>query len=73
MTGKEIQAGYPINQYFKDIYVYLVQNKLPNTKAPIRKVKTLAERYILLDSLLIKLVTTPNQHYWLFQKHVQIK
>ena len=40
---KEIQAGYLSSSYFKDIYLYLVQNKIPTTKAAIRKVETLAE------------------------------
>ena len=56
---KEIQAGYLSSSYFKDIYLYLVQNKLPTSKAAIRKVETLAEWYILLDSLLFK--TTPEK------------
>ena len=41
---KEIQAGYLISQYFKDIYMYLAQNKLPSTNATMRKVGTLAEQ-----------------------------
>ena len=40
---KEIQAGYLNSPYFKDIYLYLAQNKLPISKAAIRKVETLAE------------------------------
>ena len=56
---KEIQAGYLNNSHCKDIYLYLAQNKLPTFKAVIRKVGTLAERYILLDSLLFKI--TPEK------------
>ena len=41
--------------------MYLAQNKLPSTKTVICKVETLAEKYILLDSLLFKLVTTPQK------------
>ena len=52
---KEIQAGYLNNSHFKDIYLYLSQNKLPTSKAAIRKVETLAERYILLYSLLFNI------------------
>ena len=52
---KEIQAGYLSSSHFKDIHLYLSQNKLPSYKAPIRKVQTLAERYILLDYLLFKI------------------
>ena len=58
VTMKEIQAGYLISPYFRDIYLYLAQNKLPNTKTVIQKVGALAEKYILLDSLLFKIVTT---------------
>ena len=58
---KEIQAGYLVSPYFKDIYLYLAQNKLPNIKTAIQKVETLSERYILLDLLLFKIVTTPQK------------
>ena len=34
---KEIQAGYLSSPYFKDIYLYLTQNKLPSSKAASRK------------------------------------
>ena len=45
---KEIQARYLNSSHFKDIYLYLAQNKLPTSKTAIREVETLAERYILL-------------------------
>ena len=57
----EIQAGYLISPHFKDLYLYLTLNKLPSTKSAIQKVETLAEKYILLDSLLFKLVATPKK------------
>ena len=59
LTIKEIQAGYLTSPYFKDLYLYLVQNKLPNKKSAIHKVENLAERFIMLDSLLFKLTKTP--------------
>ena len=58
ITIKDIQAGYLISSYFKDIYLYLAQNKLPITKSAIKKVEALAEKYILLDSLLFKIIST---------------
>ena len=58
---KDIQAGYLICPYFKDLYLYSAQNKLPSTRTTIHKVETLAEKYTLLDSLLFKLVTTPEK------------
>ena len=56
---KEIQARYLSSSHFKDIYLYLSQNKVPTSKTAIRKIETLAERYILLDSLLFKI--TPEK------------
>ena len=52
---KEILAGYLHSSYFKDIYLYLSQNKLPSSKVAIKRVEALAEKYILLDSLLFKI------------------
>ena len=51
---KEIQAGYLHSSYFKDLYFYLSQNKLPSSKMAIKRVEALAEKYILLNSLLFK-------------------
>ena len=61
LTIKEIQAGYLSSLYFKDIYLFLCQNKLPSKRSSIKKVEMLAENFILLDSLLFKLVTTPDK------------
>ena len=55
LTIKEIQAGYLYSPYFKDLYLYLSQNKLPSSKGAICKKEILAERYVLLDSLLFTL------------------
>ena len=52
---KEIQAGYLCSPYFKDLYLYLSQNKLPLSKPAIRKIETLAEKYVLLHSLLFRI------------------
>ena len=41
---KEIQARYLNSSHFKDIYLYLSQNKVPTSKAANRKVETLAEK-----------------------------
>ena len=58
---KVIQAGYLASPYFKDFYLYLAQNKFPSKKSPMHKVKALAEKFILLDSLLFKIVTTSDK------------
>ena len=51
---KEIQAGYLSSLYFKDIYIYLVHNRLPSKKTAMKRVELLAEKCIMLDSLLFK-------------------
>ena len=61
VTIKEIQAEYSNSLHFKEIYLYLTHNKLPSSKVGIRKVEALAEKYILLDSLLFKISTTPEK------------
>ena len=55
MKVKEIQAGYLCSPYFKDLYFHLSQNKLLSTKSAIRKLETLAEKYVLLDPLLFRI------------------
>ena len=56
---KEIQVKYLTSYHFKDIYLYLSQNKLPTSKRAIRKVEMVVEKNILLDSLLFK--NTPEK------------
>ena len=52
---KEIQKGYLHTPYFKEIYQYLSQHKLPHSNMAIKKLEALTERYILLDSLLFRI------------------
>ena len=61
LTIKEIQAGYLSSLFFKDLYKYLAQNIMPHNKHARCKVEALPESFILLDSLLFKLVTTPDK------------
>ena len=61
ITIKEIQAGYLTISFLKDFYRYLAQNIMPHKRHARCKVETLAESFILLDSLLFKLVTIPNK------------
>ena len=52
---KEIPAGYLHSPYFKDLYHYLLQNKLPSAKSAIKKLEALSEKYVLLDLLLFRI------------------
>ena len=42
---KEIQAGYLASPYFKDVYLYLAQKKLPSSKIAIRRNEILVKKY----------------------------
>ena len=57
MTVKKIQAGYLVSPYCEDLYLHLAQS----TKTAVPKVEMLAEKYILLDSLLLELITMPEK------------
>ena len=61
LTIKEIQAGYLSSPSFKDLYLFLLQNKLPSKRSSTKKVETLAESFVLLDSLIFKLVMMPDK------------
>ena len=45
---KEIQVGYLYNPYFKDLYLYLSQNKLPSSKSMIRKIGNFVREICLI-------------------------
>ena len=55
LTIKEIQVGYLTSSFFKDLYRYLAQNVMPHKRHNRHKVKALAESFILLDSLVVKI------------------
>ena len=61
LTVKEIQTGYQNISFFKDLYRYMAQNKLPSKRSAICKVVTLSQNYVLLDQLLFKRITIPDR------------
>ena len=61
LTIKVIQAGYLSSPYFKNLYLFLSQKKLPSKRSSVKKVETLAESFVLLDSLIFKLVMSPDK------------
>jgi hypothetical protein len=56
---KDIQGAYLQSPHFKDIYVYLKQNKLPTSKRKASQIIISAQFYIVLDQLLFKIL--PNR------------
>ena len=59
---RKIQAGYLCSPYFKDLYLYLSQNKLPSFKPAIRKIETLAEKYVLLELIIVQNIIRKRDH-----------
>ena len=51
---KDIQTGYLVSSYFKDIYLYLAQNKLPSYKSAIKKIEVLAEKIYTIRFIIIQ-------------------
>ena len=51
---KEIQFRYLGSLYFKDIYLYLAQNKLPSSKATIKKVEMLGGKIYIVRFIIIQ-------------------
>ena len=70
---KEIQVGYLHSPYFKEIYQYLLQNKLPHYKLAIKKLEALSEIYVLLDSLLFRIYSEKVTAVWQYQKYVHTR
>ena len=59
---KEIQAGYLHSPYFnKDLYQYLLQNKLLSSNSAIKKLQAISEKYILLDSCYLEYIQRERQ------------
>ena len=54
VTVKEIQAGYLMSPYFKDLYLYLAQNKFPSTKTASQKGGNISKKiYITRFSVIL--------------------
>ena len=76
----EIQAGYLQSPHFKDLYQYLLQNKLLSSKSAIKKLEALSEKYVLSDSNMFyqtpyysEYIQKKRQQFWQYQKHVQTR
>ena len=58
---KETLADYLMGPFLKDLYRYLAQNIMPHKRHARHKVEVQVKSFILLDSLLFKLVTIPDK------------
>ena len=54
---RDLKAAYLTSPHFKDIYLYLLQNRIPFGKGPAMRLENNARNYILMDGLLFKITT----------------
>ena len=50
-----LRVAYLSSPHFKDIYVYLAQNRTPKNRKACRCIETMSESYMLLDTFLFKI------------------
>ena len=60
---RDLKAAYLMSPHFRDIYLYLLQNKMPLGKGAIRRIESNSRNYILLDGLLFK-ITQDDMGTW---------
>ena len=53
---KDLKAAYLNSPHFRDIYLYLLQNKAPLNKGDAKRLENNARNYMVLDGLLFKIV-----------------
>ena len=53
---RDLKAAYLTSPHFRDIYLYLLQNRLPLRKGAARRLDQNARNYLILDGLLFKIL-----------------
>ena len=53
---RDLKAAYLTSPHFRDIYLYLLQNKMPLGKGTARRLDQSARNYLILDGLLFKIL-----------------
>ena len=55
---RDLKAAYLTSPHFRDIYIYLNQNKVPLNRLAARRIEINSRNYMLLDGLLFKILDT---------------
>ena len=53
---RDLKAAYLTSPHFRDIYLYLLQNRLPLGKGAAKRLDQNARNYLILDGLLFKIL-----------------
>ena len=57
---KDLKAAYFSSPHFRDIYLYLMQNRMPILASAARRLETNARNYMVIDGLLFKITVGNN-------------
>ena len=55
---RDLKAAYLTSPHFRDIYLYLLQNRMPLGKGAAKRLDQNARNYLILDGLLFKIPTS---------------
>ena len=53
---RDLKAAYLTSPHFRDIYLYLLQNRMPLGKGAVKRLDQNARNYLILDGLLFKIL-----------------
>ena len=53
---RDLKAAYLISPHFRDIHLYLLQNRMPLGKGAARRLDQNARNYLILDGLLFRIL-----------------
>ena len=53
---RDLKAAYLTSPHFRDIHLYLLQNRLPLGKGAAKRLDQIARNYLILDGLLFKIL-----------------
>ena len=60
LTLKDLKAAYLTSPHFRDIYLHILQNRVPLNKSAVRKLEINARNYMILNGLLFKITEGAN-------------
>ena len=59
---RDLEAAYLDSSHFRDIFIYLQQNRVPSNKRLAKRTEIQVNNYLLLDKLLV--FTSPKSSSW---------
>ena len=67
---RDLKAAYLTSPHFRDIYLYLLQNRMPLGKGAAKRLDQNARNYLILDGLLFKILDDGEGNKNVHQKYI---